>query len=141
MMVMMMMVMVMVMMMVTMVMMMMMVISPLYVPKSMPSFVTNPTNVCAPPPPPGHTHLAAEVDEVVFPYPDFSDGAAVQDTHSGSTARRLLADPREEGEVQGHARGAGGSFLHGIDLSRHFSYYAYEGGSGQWRWNHEVRWS
>lgn len=26
----------------------------------------------------------------------------------------------------------------GIDISRHFSYYAWEGGSGELRWKHEV---
>ncbi len=27
----------------------------------------------------------------------------------------------------------------GIDVSRHFSYYAWEGGAGSLRWKHEVR--
>jgi len=27
----------------------------------------------------------------------------------------------------------------GLDLSRHFSYYAFEGQSGTLRWKHEVR--
>lgn len=78
-------------------------------------------------------------EEAVFPLHEADPALHAQDNdaHLGGTGtRRLLA---EAGEVQGHARGAGGSFLHGVDLSRHFSYYAYEGGSGQWRWNHEVR--
>lgn len=69
------------------------------------------------------------VEEAAFPL--HADGEPL----ANQQGRRLLA---EQGEVQGHARGAGGAFLHGIDLSRHFSYFAYEGGSGQWRWNHEV---
>lgn len=27
----------------------------------------------------------------------------------------------------------------GVDISRHFSYYAWEGASGELRWKHEVR--
>ncbi len=61
--------------------------------------------------------------------------------NNNARRRHLLTNAHiEEGEItqstthKTQARG----FLHGVDLSRHFSYYAFEGGSGGHRWTHEV---
>ena len=29
--------------------------------------------------------------------------------------------------------------MNGVDISKHFSYYAMDGGTGESRWKHEVR--
>jgi hypothetical protein len=55
----------------------------------------------------------------------------------GGRRRKLLADTDEElslfdDDDREVLRGD-------VDLSRHFSYYAYEGGNGHQRWTHEVR--